>query len=66
VRADFKNNKSIPNSEEEKIKALLFQVHDVWYLQFFFIIKRPVTKFFITQGEKMLRELKQNVDLALA
>jgi len=42
VRSDFKQNRSIPNSEEEQIKALLYQ------------------------GEKMLKELKQNVDLALA
>jgi len=42
VRSDFKMNKSIPVSEEDKIKALLYQ------------------------GEKMLKELKQNVDLALA
>jgi len=42
VRSDFKQNKSIPNIEEEQIKALLYQ------------------------GEKMLNELKQNVDLSLA
>lgn len=42
VRSDFKANKNIPHSEEEQIKALLYQ------------------------GEKMLKELTQNVDLALA
>jgi hypothetical protein len=42
VRSDFKQNKSIAHSEEDQIKALLYQ------------------------GEKMLNELKQNVDLALA
>lgn len=42
VRSDFTANKNIPNSEEDQIKALLYQ------------------------GEKMLNELKQNVDLALA
>jgi len=42
VRSDFKQNKSIPNSKEEQIKALLNQV------------------------EKMLIELKQNVDLAIS
>jgi len=42
VRSDYKQHRIIPNSEEEQIKALLYQ------------------------GEKMLKELKQNVDLALA
>ena len=26
MRADFKQNKTVPNSEEERIKALLYQV----------------------------------------
>ena len=42
VRADFKQNSIIPNSEEDKIKSLLLY------------------------GEKMLKELKQSVDLATA
>ena len=42
VRADFKANAIIPNSEEDKIKSLLLY------------------------GDKMLKELKQSVDLATA
>ena len=42
VRADFRSNSKIANSEEDKIKSLLLY------------------------GEKMLKELKQSVDLATA
>ena len=42
VRADFKNNSTIPHSEEDKIKSLLLY------------------------GDKMLKELKQSVDLSTA
>ena len=42
VRADFKGNAAISNSEEDKIKSLLLY------------------------GDKMLKELKQSVDLATA
>ena len=42
VRSDFKNNASIPHSQEDQIKSLL------------------------KYGEKMLKELKNNVDLATA
>lgn len=42
VRSDFKANASVKNSEEERIKALLFH------------------------GDKMLRELKQSLQLSKA
>merc|ERR1719381_54496 len=42
VKADYRTNANIPNSQEDQIKSLL------------------------KYGDKMLKELKQNVDLATA